>query len=407
MAYTSVTTADRYGLAEPMQCYDIWPEQVNYRQHNTDFQETPYCHYSTAQFPPALQSQHLSSNFNTYSLNHSTVIMDSVMEGSRPTCSSRKKGQEEVCVVCSDKASGYHYNALTCEGCKGFFRRSITKNAGYDCKNGGHCEIDMYMRRKRRECRLKTCGAVGMLAECNTEVQCNSKRLRKNIKQNSFHSNTKVEEKGTDNKLVSSIRKTMPENANPKLRFLQLSEKTTELQIGSKIEMMFLHVAQFYSTMRMLNNSTYILNGRNQSGDRNIIYCMEKFYNEDYPSATVMGIIEEFITSLFYFYRRMSGLNVSDTKYAVLAATTVLFSSKSHLQVENLQEPILHISVILYKYSKIYHAEDPQHFACLIGMLTELSTLSHNYSEILSTWKMKNPKLTALFSGKWNLYSHC
>uniref|UniRef100_A0A8C2VSW1 Uncharacterized protein n=1 Tax=Chinchilla lanigera TaxID=34839 RepID=A0A8C2VSW1_CHILA len=373
MAYTSVTTADRYGLAEPMQCYDIWPEQVNYRQHNTDFQETPYCHYSTAQFPPALQSQHLSSNFNTYSLNHSTGSI----------C-----GTIDMKVKC-------------------FFRRSITKNAGYDCKNGGHCEIDMYMRRKRRECRLKTCGAVGMLAECNTEVQCNSKRLRKNIKQNSFHSNTKVEEKGTDNKLVSSIRKTMPENANPKLRFLQLSEKTTELQIGSKIEMMFLHVAQFYSTMRMLNNSTYILNGRNQSGDRNIIYCMEKFYNEDYPSATVMGIIEEFITSLFYFYRRMSGLNVSDTKYAVLAATTVLFSSKSHLQVENLQEPILHISVILYKYSKIYHAEDPQHFACLIGMLTELSTLSHNYSEILSTWKMKNPKLTALFSGKWNLYSHC
>lgn len=30
----------------------------------------------------------------------------------------RIKG-EELCVVCGDKASGYHYNALTCEGCKG------------------------------------------------------------------------------------------------------------------------------------------------------------------------------------------------------------------------------------------------------------------------------------------------
>lgn len=30
----------------------------------------------------------------------------------------RVKG-EELCVVCGDKASGYHYNALTCEGCKG------------------------------------------------------------------------------------------------------------------------------------------------------------------------------------------------------------------------------------------------------------------------------------------------
>lgn len=30
----------------------------------------------------------------------------------------RVKG-DELCVVCGDKASGYHYNALTCEGCKG------------------------------------------------------------------------------------------------------------------------------------------------------------------------------------------------------------------------------------------------------------------------------------------------
>ncbi|KAF0311777.1 Ecdysone receptor [Amphibalanus amphitrite] len=36
----------------------------------------------------------------------------------------RKKGpvprqNEELCLVCGDRASGYHYNALTCEGCKG------------------------------------------------------------------------------------------------------------------------------------------------------------------------------------------------------------------------------------------------------------------------------------------------
>lgn len=32
---------------------------------------------------------------------------------------ARVRGQDELCVVCGDKASGYHYNALTCEGCKG------------------------------------------------------------------------------------------------------------------------------------------------------------------------------------------------------------------------------------------------------------------------------------------------
>ncbi|XP_049292578.1 ecdysone receptor isoform X2 [Anopheles funestus] len=97
----------------------------------------------------------------------------------------QKKGptprqQEELCLVCGDRASGYHYNALTCEGCKGFFRRSVTKNAVYCCKFGHACEMDMYMRRKCQECRLKKCLAVGMRPECVVpENQCAIKRKEK------------------------------------------------------------------------------------------------------------------------------------------------------------------------------------------------------------------------------------
>ncbi|XP_030038436.1 ecdysone receptor isoform X4 [Manduca sexta] len=97
----------------------------------------------------------------------------------------QKKGpaprqQEELCLVCGDRASGYHYNALTCEGCKGFFRRSVTKNAVYICKFGHACEMDMYMRRKCQECRLKKCLAVGMRPECVVpESTCKNKRREK------------------------------------------------------------------------------------------------------------------------------------------------------------------------------------------------------------------------------------
>ena len=33
-------------------------------------------------------------------------------------------GEDEPrnCAVCGDRATGYHFHALTCEGCKGFFR---------------------------------------------------------------------------------------------------------------------------------------------------------------------------------------------------------------------------------------------------------------------------------------------
>ncbi len=79
--------------------------------------------------------------------------------------------------MCGDRASGYHYNALACEGCKGFFRRSITKKAKYECKYGGSCDIDMYMRRKCQECRFRKCVLMGMRAECVVpEEQCAIKR---------------------------------------------------------------------------------------------------------------------------------------------------------------------------------------------------------------------------------------
>lgn len=56
----------------------------------------------------------------------------------------------------------------------------MTKNAVYICKFGHACEMDMYMRRKCQECRLKKCLAVGMRPECVVpETQCAIKRKEK------------------------------------------------------------------------------------------------------------------------------------------------------------------------------------------------------------------------------------
>ena len=71
----------------------------------------------------------------------------------------------EVCVVCGDKSSGWHYNVLACEGCKGFFRRSIAKKLKYSCKFGGHCSIDKNSRKRCQACRLRKCHAKGMKPE--------------------------------------------------------------------------------------------------------------------------------------------------------------------------------------------------------------------------------------------------
>lgn len=67
------------------------------------------------------------------------------------------------CLVCGDtKSLGKNYGGLTCTGCKSFFRRCIEKQTVPRCKYGGHCEIDLFMRRKCPECRLKKCFRIGM-----------------------------------------------------------------------------------------------------------------------------------------------------------------------------------------------------------------------------------------------------
>jgi hypothetical protein len=87
------------------------------------------------------------------------------------------KTEEELCLICGDRASGYHYNALSCEGCKGFFRRSITRLATYACKYGGNCEMDMWMRRRCQACRLRRCKEVGRKEECLlSDEQCKARR---------------------------------------------------------------------------------------------------------------------------------------------------------------------------------------------------------------------------------------
>lgn len=46
---------------------------------------------------------------------------DSVSE--KPTINvDEEDGGLQICRVCGDKANGYHFNVMTCEGCKGFFR---------------------------------------------------------------------------------------------------------------------------------------------------------------------------------------------------------------------------------------------------------------------------------------------
>lgn len=66
------------------------------------------------------------------------------------------------CKVCGDKSSGVHYGVITCEGCKGFFRRSQSSVVNYQCPRNKNCIVDRVNRNRCQYCRLQKCLRLGM-----------------------------------------------------------------------------------------------------------------------------------------------------------------------------------------------------------------------------------------------------
>ncbi|XP_073325941.1 bile acid receptor-like isoform X2 [Pagrus major] len=336
------------------------------------------------------------------------------------------RGQDELCVVCGDKASGYHYNALTCEGCKGFFRRSVTKKAVYHCKSGGGCEMDMYMRRKCQDCRLRKCRAVGMLAECLlTEVQCQSKRLRKGGKgrgqeeeestdsRKALSATLTREQKYIVDRMVEAHRLYRAQDSSPCRLFdwpcaeegevlsdvvsphlqrllhfartvpgfdlLDYSDQSSLLSVSS-LEVMFLLSAQHFChnptspspVMQLFSMSTH-----------NWLRNVESKENIHSRTLVNSGGSEDLFGPVLNFFHSMATLRVTEAEYTLLTATALLCSDRASLQaascVEKMQELILDLLSRACGAQAGAARGGPQRFGRLLGRLTELRTLRHNY----------------------------
>ncbi|KAF7258682.1 hypothetical protein EG68_04053 [Paragonimus skrjabini miyazakii] len=70
-----------------------------------------------------------------------------------------------LCAICEDKASGRHYGVISCEGCKGFFKRTVRKQLQYVCRGSGQCPVDRRKRTRCQACRYDRCIARGMKRE--------------------------------------------------------------------------------------------------------------------------------------------------------------------------------------------------------------------------------------------------
>uniref|UniRef100_A0A2K5DWF7 Nuclear receptor subfamily 1 group H member 4 n=1 Tax=Aotus nancymaae TaxID=37293 RepID=A0A2K5DWF7_AOTNA len=415
--HSHLPATDEFSFSENL--FGVLTEQVA-GPLGQNLEVEPYSQYSNVQFPqvqPQISSSSYYSNLGFYPqqpeewyspgmyelrrMPAETLYQGETEEAEMPVTKKPRMGAsagrikgDELCVVCGDRASGYHYNALTCEGCKGLL----------------------------------------------TEIQCKSKRLRKNVKQHADQT-TNEDSEGRDLRQVTSTTKScrekteltpdqqnllhyimdsyskqrMPQEITNKIlkeefnaeeNFLILTEMATnhvqvlveftkklpgfqtldhEDQIallkGSAVEAMFLRSAE-------------IFNKKLPSGHSDLLE--ERIRNS--------GISDEYITPMFSFYKSIGELKMTQEEYALLTAIVILSPDRQYIKdreaVEKLQEPLLDV---LQKLCKIHQPENPQHFACLLGRLTELRTFNHHHAEMLMSWRVNDHKFTPLLCEIWDV----
>ncbi|XP_019907423.2 nuclear receptor subfamily 1, group H, member 5 isoform X3 [Esox lucius] len=427
---------DGYGITEPLQYYDVLGDPLSYPFQEPDLQSLAFSQqqYSPVNVPfsvygpPSSHSchPHYTHPYSSHCLeapsepvqepNCGGLVKGDGVEGlplvkrTRLGPGGRVRGQDELCVVCGDKASGYHYNALTCEGCKGFFRRSVTKKAVYRCKSGGGCEMDMYMRRKCQDCRLRKCRAVGMLAECLlTEVQCQSKRLRKGAK----HRRGSVVEETVEGRSISSTSRLPRQVASTNLsreqkhvldrmveahrqyrlqdtahcRVFEWTCTENGADTASPPSQRLLQFAKCVPGFELLNCSDQ--NTLLSSSSVEVMFLLSAQQFTQNPATSSTGVIEDLLGPVLNFFHSMAALGVTEAEYALLTATALLCSAdevslRAVVCVESLQELILELlSRVCRARCGAQGPQGVQRFARLLGRLTELRTLRHNHHTLL------------------------
>ncbi|XP_033870654.1 nuclear receptor subfamily 4 group A member 2-like isoform X1 [Acipenser ruthenus] len=125
--------------------------------------------------PNAMRKQTPLGFPHSLHLGHGPQLMDNQVH-SPPSRGS--PSNEGLCAVCGDNAACQHYGVRTCEGCKGFFKRTVQKNAKYVCLANKNCPVDKRRRNRCQYCRFQKCLVVGMVKEVVRTASLKGRRGR-------------------------------------------------------------------------------------------------------------------------------------------------------------------------------------------------------------------------------------
>ncbi|XP_068008378.1 thyroid hormone receptor beta isoform X1 [Melanerpes formicivorus] len=206
------------GIAEKHWCRE---GDSNHGGTQRSGQQLPQCRHASTPTSSLLRPGRRKADFQVMSSAQECQKEDKKCKGYIPSYLDK----DELCVVCGDKATGYHYRCITCEGCKGFFRRTIQKNLHptYSCKYEGKCVIDKVTRNQCQECRFKKCIFVGMATDL---VLDDSKRLAKR----------KLIEENREKRRREELQKSIGQKPEPTDEEWELIKVVTEAHVATNAQ---------------------------------------------------------------------------------------------------------------------------------------------------------------------------
>ncbi|XP_023847496.1 retinoic acid receptor gamma-A isoform X3 [Salvelinus sp. IW2-2015] len=320
------------------------------------------------------------------------------------------------CFVCQDKSSGYHYGVSSCEGCKGFFRRSIQKNMVYTCHRDKNCQINKVTRNRCQYCRLQKCFEVGMSKEGERPVRNDRNKKKKDVKEElvlpeSYELSGELEE--LVNKVSKAHQDTFPSllqlgkyhtNSSAEQRVqldLGLWDKFSELSTKCIIKIVeFAKRLPGFTTLTIADQITLLKSAcldilmlrictRYTPEQDTMTFSDGLTLNRTQMHNAGFGPLTDLV---FAFAGQLLPLEMDDTETGLLSAISLISGDRMDLEepqkVDKLQEPLLEALKI---YARRRRPNKPHMFPRMLMKITDLRGISTKGAERAITLKMEIP----------------
>ncbi|XP_027714187.1 retinoic acid receptor gamma isoform X1 [Vombatus ursinus] len=316
------------------------------------------------------------------------------------------------CFVCNDKSSGYHYGVSSCEGCKGFFRRSIQKNMVYTCHRDKNCIINKVTRNRCQYCRLQKCFEVGMSKEA---VRNDRNKKKKEVKEegppDSYELSPQLEE------LIAKVSKAHQETF-PSL--CQLGKYTTNSSADHRVQLdlglwdkfselatkCIIKIVEFakrlpgFTGLSIADQITLLkaacldilmlrICTRYTPEQDTMTFSDGLTLNRTQMHNAGFGPLTDLV---FAFAGQLLPLEMDDTETGLLSAICLICGDRMDLEepekVDKLQEPLLEA---LRLYARRRRPSQPYMFPRMLMKITDLRGISTKGAERAITLKMEIP----------------